>query len=56
MLGKKCQNKKVHLIQIADKSSNSNSDELDTTTEEIPLVHSIQNKSCHNQTTGALIR
>ena len=45
VLGKKGQNKKVHLIQTADKSSNSNSDELDTTTEEKPLVRSIQNKS-----------
>ena len=42
VLGKKGQNK-VHLIQTADKSSNSN--ELDTTTGENPLVHSIQNKS-----------
>ena len=45
VLGKKGQNKKVHFIQTADKSSNSNSDELDTTTEEKPLVRSIQNKS-----------
>ena len=35
----------MHVIQTADKSSNSNSDELDTTTEEKPLVRSIQNKS-----------
>ena len=45
VLGKKGQNKKVHLIQTAGKSSNSNSDELDTTTEEKPLVRNIQNKS-----------
>ena len=45
MLCKKGQNKKVHLIQTADKSTNSNSDELDTNMEEKPLVCSIQNKS-----------
>ena len=43
VLGKKGQNKKVHLIQTADKSSKS--DELDATMEEKPLVCSIQNKS-----------
>ena len=51
MLGMKGQNKKVHLIQTADKLSNSNSDELDTTMEEKPLVHSNQNKSRPPMTT-----
>ena len=50
-MSKKGQNKKVHLIQTTDKSSNSNSDELDTTMDSKHLVRSIQNKSKPSTTT-----